>query len=57
MCEGAKQQPCREVVAEVAKGEVGEGTKAADLVALQLSDGMIRDQIQRIQIILIGVLR
>ena len=57
MCEGAKQQPCREVVAEVDKGEVAEETKAADRGALQLSDGMNRDQIQRIQIILIGVLR
>jgi len=45
------------VAAEVAKGEVAEETKAAGRDALRLNVGMIKDQIQRIQIILIGVLQ
>ena len=53
----SEQQPCREAAAEAAKEEVDEAIKAADLVDQCLSEGMIRDQTQRIRIIRIGVHR
>lgn len=53
----ACSRSCQTLAAEVAKAEVAEETKAADRDALQLSDRMIRDQIQRIRIILIGGLQ
>ena len=40
-----------------AKEEVAEETKQVGLVALRLSEAMIRDQIRRTRIILIGELR
>ena len=57
MCDVAKQQPCQEVVVEVAKAEGGEATKVVDRGGPHLSEEMIRDQTLRIRIIQIGGLR
>jgi hypothetical protein len=55
--DGIEQQPCREAAVGAAKEEAGEVTKAADLVAQRLREGIIRYQTQRIRITLIGVRR
>ena len=57
MCDVAKQQPCQEVVAEVAKAKGGEATQIVDRVGPHLSEEMIKDQTLRIRIIQIGGLR
>ena len=57
MCDVAKQQPCQEVVVEVAKAEGGEATKVVDRVGPHLSEEMIKDQTLRIRTIEIGGLQ